>query len=249
MHAPVSLDSADLERLLFAIDTAIQVSKRSQFYLWAQGALQAFLPHETLICVTGDLKQMRVRHDVFSRAVIDREFEALIGDPVHGFVPGLIAAWLDNHYAPIGFDASNLPHPSLTRWVPGHVLAHGAREAASDVDTFFVFVRTPVKIGAREIYLARLLMPYLHMAIQRVMRTEGEGVNVRVEQGVLSEREVQVLQWIRDGKTNHEIGHILEISPLTVKNHVQKILRKLNVSNRAQAVAKASASGVFSMRA
>jgi DNA-binding CsgD family transcriptional regulator len=32
---------------------------------------------------------------------------------------------------------------------------------------------------------------------------------------------------------------ILTISPLTVKNHVQKILRRLNVLNRAQAVGKA----------
>ena len=31
----------------------------------------------------------------------------------------------------------------------------------------------------------------------------------------------------------------MKISPLTVKNHVQKILRKLNVVNRAQAVGKA----------
>jgi DNA-binding CsgD family transcriptional regulator len=56
----------------------------------------------------------------------------------------------------------------------------------------------------------------------------------------LSERERQVLQWVRQGKTNHEIGQILSISPLTVKNHVQKILRKLNVSNRAQAAARAT---------
>ena len=34
---------------------------------------------------------------------------------------------------------------------------------------------------------------------------------------------------------------ILSISPLTVKNHIQKILRKLQASNRAQAVSKAIA--------
>ena len=42
------------------------------------------------------------------------------------------------------------------------------------------------------------------------------------------------------GKTI-EIGMILEISPLTVKNHVQKTLRKLNVLNRTQAVGRALA--------
>ena len=35
------------------------------------------------------------------------------------------------------------------------------------------------------------------------------------------------------------------ISPLTVKNHVQKILRKLGASNRAQAVSKAISLGLI----
>ena len=65
---------------------------------------------------------------------------------------------------------------------------------------------------------------------------------------VLSGREVQVLNWVRNGKTNQEIAMILDISPLTVKNHMQKILRKLNVSNRAQAVAKAIAARIMSDR-
>jgi hypothetical protein len=40
---------------------------------------------------------------------------------------------------------------------------------------------------------------------------------------------------------NADVAAILDISPLTVKNHMQKILRKLNVQNRAQAVARAIA--------
>ena len=52
-------------------------------------------------------------------------------------------------------------------------------------------------------------------------------------------REQEILHWVSHGKSNYEIGTILDISPLTVKNHVQKILRKLNVVNRAQAVGKA----------
>jgi DNA-binding CsgD family transcriptional regulator len=41
---------------------------------------------------------------------------------------------------------------------------------------------------------------------------------------------------MREGKTNAEIAEVLAISPLTVKNHVQRILRKLDAANRAQAV-------------
>jgi DNA-binding CsgD family transcriptional regulator len=53
----------------------------------------------------------------------------------------------------------------------------------------------------------------------------------------LTGRELEILGWIAMGKTNPEIGSILEISLFTVKNHIQRIFRKLNVSNRAQAVA------------
>ncbi len=56
---------------------------------------------------------------------------------------------------------------------------------------------------------------------------------------MLTSREQEILGWIYLGKSNFEIGTILSISPLTVKNHVHKILRKLNVVNRAQAVGKA----------
>jgi len=55
----------------------------------------------------------------------------------------------------------------------------------------------------------------------------------------LTERERGILRWVYLGKSNGEIGAILNISSLTVKNHMQKILRKLNVVNRAQAVGKA----------
>ena len=55
----------------------------------------------------------------------------------------------------------------------------------------------------------------------------------------ITEREKQILGWVREGMSNHEIGTELGISPLTVKNHVQKILRKLGAANRAQAVARA----------
>jgi DNA-binding CsgD family transcriptional regulator len=54
-------------------------------------------------------------------------------------------------------------------------------------------------------------------------------------------REQQILQGMREGLSNQAIGALLGISPLTAKNHVQKILRKLQASNRAQAVALALA--------
>jgi ATP/maltotriose-dependent transcriptional regulator MalT len=59
------------------------------------------------------------------------------------------------------------------------------------------------------------------------------------EDGKLSGREVEILNWVKAGKTNSEVAHILCISSYTVKNHLQHIYKKLDVYNRLQAVMKA----------
>jgi DNA-binding CsgD family transcriptional regulator len=61
----------------------------------------------------------------------------------------------------------------------------------------------------------------------------------------LTAREIEILRLIYRGKSNTEIGMILGINALTVKDHVQKILRKLEALNRTQAVGKAFALGIL----
>jgi LuxR family maltose regulon positive regulatory protein len=55
----------------------------------------------------------------------------------------------------------------------------------------------------------------------------------------LSDRELEVLQFIAEGLTNKEIAARLYLSPGTVKVHAHNIYGKLGVSGRTQAVAKA----------
>ena len=53
----------------------------------------------------------------------------------------------------------------------------------------------------------------------------------------LSPREQEVAEWVGQGKSNEEIAIILGISAHTVKNHLDKIFRKLGVENRCAAAA------------
>src|SRR5215470_3715000 len=55
----------------------------------------------------------------------------------------------------------------------------------------------------------------------------------------LTEREREVLALIVDGKSNAQIAETLSLSPKTVSNHISNIFSKLQVLDRAQAVARA----------
>lgn len=61
----------------------------------------------------------------------------------------------------------------------------------------------------------------------------------------LTRREQQVLALVARGDTNDRVGVELEISPATVRTHVQNILTKLGVSNRLEAAATARQEGLL----
>lgn len=64
-----------------------------------------------------------------------------------------------------------------------------------------------------------------------------EDVQTLKQQFSVTGREADVLLWIANGKTNREIGQILEMSPRTVNKHLEQIFKKLGVENRTSAAA------------
>ena len=61
----------------------------------------------------------------------------------------------------------------------------------------------------------------------------------------LTQREVEVLRLIAQGRTNRQIARSLFVSVSTTKKHVQRIFSKLEVSDRTQAAVKASVLGLL----
>jgi DNA-binding CsgD family transcriptional regulator len=61
----------------------------------------------------------------------------------------------------------------------------------------------------------------------------------------LTEREIEILNWIKQGKTNVETALILEISNETVKFHLNNIKWKLDCVRTMQAVVKAIGCGLI----
>jgi DNA-binding CsgD family transcriptional regulator len=65
----------------------------------------------------------------------------------------------------------------------------------------------------------------------------------------LTPRERDVLRWVAAGKTDRDIGEILEISPRTVQKHLQNIYEKLGVETRTAAVMRADPPALHRRRA
>ena len=61
----------------------------------------------------------------------------------------------------------------------------------------------------------------------------------------LTDREIEVLEWVADGRCNQWIAERLTLSPLTVKAHLSRIGRKLGTSDRAEMVAVAMRAGII----
>jgi DNA-binding CsgD family transcriptional regulator len=55
----------------------------------------------------------------------------------------------------------------------------------------------------------------------------------------LTRREREILAYLRRGHTNRQIAHILFISPLTVRRHLENVYEKLGVHSRTAAAARA----------
>jgi len=61
----------------------------------------------------------------------------------------------------------------------------------------------------------------------------------------LTDREIEVLEWVADGRCNQWIAERLTLSPLTVKAHLSRIGRKLGTGDRAEMVAVAMRAGII----
>lgn len=113
---------------------------------------------------------------------------------------------------------------------PTHIArsaALGAREFLRKSSTPEQIVRTIEAVHDGRPREDSLLVSY--QGAMRRRRVDSE------ENGPLTNREIQVLRHVAMGLSNREIGKSLEISIETVKEHVQNILRKLDVNDRTQA--------------
>ncbi|MFC0169604.1 LuxR C-terminal-related transcriptional regulator [Pseudoduganella danionis] len=248
-EALVILSKLEQEYLLHAIEAALPVQERRQFFLWSQGPLQALLPHQLMVCLQfgpGDVLQ---HLDTLHSVVLEGGLLARICNPLDGLalrlartcrIASLLPAWLDasgsENLSPLDAYLGELRDLGLD-----NVMLHGNGRTAGQ-DTVFLLFNLPQRPRARHGYFFSLLLPTLHLTLLRLNQWQAQdGVLARP----VTAREREILHWVREGKSNEEIGLILGISGLTVKNHLQHLYRLLGVSNRTHAIARGMALLLF----
>ena len=244
------------QAMVETLEDAATVRRRNQFFLWTQGSFQTILPHDLVVCGYYDRSSKQVRLDAFNSTVVPAAVLTSLTDGKSPLMQYLINRWINNSGSALSVPLSTMPRAvaiaadAMRSARFSDLLLHGVSRPhrVDEIETFFLFASTTTTPAATQRTGVELMLPHLHQTYLRVQAVElelaKEGVcTVNSGSGFsgadISERELQVLAAARQGLSNQEIGQKLRISPLTVKNHIQKILRKLGASNRAQAVARA----------
>jgi transcriptional regulator EpsA len=246
----IILGKAEQEYLLRIIEASVQVREPGQFFLWSQGQLQALLPHQLMVCMHFNEDGSVHRLEALHASPQGEAALASLCDPQAGLAVRLARHCLASDALPC---MAQLDQPLSER-----ALAPFQRElAACGYDsllldssgrlpggaTVFALFGLPHGPSPRHAYFMTLLLPHLHLALCRLARPAprpaAAGVAGRGGRA-LSAREAQIMHWLRAGKRNDEIGQILGLSALTVKNHLQRMYKLLGVRNRGEAVARCS---------
>jgi transcriptional regulator EpsA len=277
LNDAVGLSSKHADALVRLIETAPSVTRRPQFFLWSQASLHSLLPHLVLVCGAYARHRRALLHSVFQSVVISPPALQDLSEPTSALMKACVAEWLVGGGKPLVLNTEHFAGQAQAQAArlqsetgPMQLLVHAVArpQRLSELESFFVLLcpgpGTESEAQARLTRHLEFLTPCLHATWRRVMSTdfalgseqpaqrELDSVTGRVplaDPQKLTEREHEILIGAREGKSNLQIGQDLNISALTVKNHIQKILRKLGARNRAHAVALAMARGLFASSA
>lgn len=123
-----------------------------------------------------------------------------------------------------------------------HGYSHGARGPGGQGSIFSFSGKKLSRREGRTEAVISVLVPHLHNALNRIGKAPET-----VTMPSISPREREVLNWLKGGKTNADIGTIMGISENTVKYHLKSIMQKLDTASRAQTVAVATARGIIDL--
>jgi transcriptional regulator EpsA len=237
-----ALTASEVDLFLRIVSRASVTRRHYELFQLLQGEVQYFLPHQILICAWGDFRGSPLMLDVVS-ALPGVRTAQLNGCPIGDALRGLYERWLTQGRAPLLLDQAALAglaqrrcECALHRSLRGmrSAVVHGSDDARHGVCSLYFASNANAMVAqdpARRLgHLVDPVIAQIDVAFRRVGSLRAPSA--------ISAREEEILEWVSEGKTNRQISEILDISSFTVKNHIHRIIRKLGVANRTEAVAK-----------
>jgi transcriptional regulator EpsA len=249
MPALANLSYIEREQLLTIIQESLRVRRHVDFFLWMNGDLQQYLPNEIVLAGWGDFDFGPVHLDLTSAEPGVRTHR-MHQPNVTPFVKRLFARWVENNHSAYVLRSSengftldeDAPDSGLALGLSRmrSAIVHGIKNERGRHDSLYIVFNSKRKLPRETRSVFEVLLPYMDASLRQVPLLRDSAEVEKRSPGAasaLSPREAEIMEWVRAGKTNREIAMILDISVFTVKNHLHNIFRKLDVLNRAQAVA------------
>jgi transcriptional regulator EpsA len=264
------LDGRSGEQVARLLEASIDVQRRHQFFNWASNQLHPLAPHRVAVCGHYQRQRRAMQFDCFYSVPLSADTLGQLSDGGGELLRVAGAAWVEGHGRPLVLEFGRLADTPAQHEAArlgrdtdcSLLMVHGMSrpQRLEEIEFLFVLVCPDSPGLARHLLHLRMVMPTVHATWQRVQSQHAEvsGLprraatpqrSVASVPRIITERESEVLGWVRDGMSNQQIAVRLGISPLTVKNHMQKLLRKLGAGNRAQAVALALSQNLLSRQA
>lgn len=114
---------------------------------------------------------------------------------------------------------------------------YGIRHSSGMANFSFACEKSRDSERSREII--KLTVPHLAESFKRIIQS------IDVQKTNITPRELEILNWLKIGKSSWEISKILKISERSVNFHVNNIKRKLDAANRVHAVALSIGKGII----
>jgi len=252
-----SLSPEELQRFQRVVARSVEARSHFEVFAWLQGEMQQYLPHDIMIAGWGDFYSGAIQYDIISAIDGVRSLSANL-QAIKPLLMGLFNRWIESGSKPIatvagcdGFATVGSGQPNAlgdAMRTMQYAMAHGISDKRDSYDCLYVTLRVKECFNECEHEVMTMALPYIDIALRQVdlLPHQGQASTVipspliydLLQNRGLSRREIEILQWVALGKTNPEIGKILKISEFTVKNHMQRIFKKMDVSNRAQAVGR-----------
>lgn len=116
---------------------------------------------------------------------------------------------------------------------------YGLKNIKRNIGSLFSVAGKSVERNLRTEFILGYIIPHFHQTLVRIfLQPEKKSI-------ILSPREIEVLQWVKHGKSSWDISVILGVSERTIKFHVNNIMQKLDAVNRPHAVTIAFQMGLI----